>query len=118
MSTLRSNSYEAHLRSPLWQQLRKQVLDAAGHCCERCREAIAYEVHHVTYERLGHERLSDLEALCPNCHQLADRERVVATSRRVWNARLNGWASKVYGDDWESLDVDRIQDEFEDWLNE
>ena len=33
------------------------------------------EVHHKTYERLGKERRSDLEVLCPRCHRIADRER-------------------------------------------
>jgi 5-methylcytosine-specific restriction endonuclease McrA len=29
----------------------------------------AVEVHHLTYERLGEERLTDLVALCRSCHE-------------------------------------------------
>jgi len=29
------------------------------------------EVHHLTYDRLGDERMDDLEVLCPDCHRKA-----------------------------------------------
>ena len=29
----------------------------------------AKHIHHLTYERLGKERLEDLQALCPECHR-------------------------------------------------
>ena len=28
----------------------------------------AKQVHHLNYERIGEERLEDLQALCPKCH--------------------------------------------------
>jgi hypothetical protein len=33
------------------------------------------EIHHKTYERFGRELASDLEILCPRCHEAANRER-------------------------------------------
>lgn len=36
--------------------------------CEKCRSTKRLQVHHKTYERLGHEKMSDLKLLCNSCH--------------------------------------------------
>jgi 5-methylcytosine-specific restriction endonuclease McrA len=42
------------------------------------------QVHHRTYERLGHEQAGDLTALCANCHRaVTDMLR-----RRRYSGRL------------------------------
>jgi 5-methylcytosine-specific restriction endonuclease McrA len=51
-----------------WRQLRKLVFLRNRGYCERCQEQTATQVHHLTYERLGHEDLDDLQALCDDCH--------------------------------------------------
>lgn len=61
--------YEAYLRSPAWRELRGAVLARASDCCELCRIFDAVQVHHLTYERLGNERLTDLLAVCATCHE-------------------------------------------------
>ena len=38
--------------------------------CRRCGKR-ATEVHHETYKRIYNEQLSDLTALCGNCHEAA-----------------------------------------------
>lgn len=43
-----------------------------------------FDVHHLTYERLGEELDGDLELLCHACHNLEHRENTVAA--RFWNA--------------------------------
>lgn len=40
-----------------------------GVFCEKCRSPKRLTVHHVTYKRLGHERLSDLQVICFGCHR-------------------------------------------------
>lgn len=35
-----------------------------------CGETEGLHLHHLTYERLGAERLDDLTPLCPNCHAM------------------------------------------------
>lgn len=107
--------YEAYLRSALWKGKRRQVLQRANGCCETCaRETGHLEVHHVTYERLGAELLSDLLALCVSCHAAADAGRQMQTA---FSARLAGWARKRYGDDWEAFyDPSDIHDEFTSFL--
>jgi len=70
--------YSEYLRSPKWSLKRKQALAQAGEKCERCGQSkwtVRLEVHHLTYERLGHEDLNDLQVLCKECHILADKQR-------------------------------------------
>lgn len=73
-----------------------------------------FELHHKTYERLGRERDDDLEVLCKPCHERADEQRC---AKALYDARLNGWATKVYGDDWEwNEDKSEVEQDFDDWL--
>jgi hypothetical protein len=92
--------------------------------CERCKLSTTdLALHHKSYERLGRESPSDLELLCPNCHKGADVERSVRGQERssaaLYNARLNGWASKRFGEDWQDrVDADWIADQFEQWFEQ
>jgi hypothetical protein len=67
--------YGRYLRSETWAGRRAEVLERARGRCERCGEGAPVEVHHLTYERLGHERLEDLAALCAVCHRGAHPPR-------------------------------------------
>jgi hypothetical protein len=67
--------YGRYLRSEAWAGRRAQVLERARGRCERCGEGAPVEVHHLTYARLGHERLEDLAALCADCHRGAHPPR-------------------------------------------
>ena len=60
--------HKGYLRTPRWRALRKLALDLAGHECSKCRHGGRLEVHHWTYDRWGHELLSDLKVLCHACH--------------------------------------------------
>ena len=62
--------YQTYLQSDVWKAKRKEVLKVAGYRCRRCG-ARATEVHHETYKRIYNENLSDLTALCENCHKAA-----------------------------------------------
>lgn len=69
-------------RSVKWRRLRAQVLQRDGGCCQVCKRkagdvdprlkgkqrTVVLEIHHLTYERYGRERLSDLLTLCQRCH--------------------------------------------------
>ena len=61
--------YHRYLKSNSWQEKRQAVLEAAGYRCSRC-DSRATEVHHETYERVYNELLSDLTALCSECHRI------------------------------------------------
>src|SRR5678816_2559370 len=61
--------YYRYLASREWASLRKLVRQRSGGICERCKESPATQCHHLTYERLGCERLEDLQDLCTPCHE-------------------------------------------------
>lgn len=62
--------YEAYLASELWAQRRSATIRAAKGVCQCCEHFPATQVHHITYERIGNERASDLMAVCTFCHEL------------------------------------------------
>ncbi len=62
-------TYHAHLRSHRWFALRLRVLVRSGGICERCGERAMVDVHHLTYRRLGHERMGDVLGVCRPCHR-------------------------------------------------
>ena len=116
---MHSELYRRRLAAPEWQDLRRRMLQRANYRCQRCGAGrCVLQLHHKTYERLGQEHADDVEVLCPSCHKEADRERAAATTRRGYYARLDGWARKVYGDDWELYrDTDLVAERFDQWLD-
>lgn len=62
--------YDRYIRSERWRAKRVSFIAARGKRCERCKRGrrASLQVHHKTYERLGHERLEDVEVLCQRCH--------------------------------------------------
>ncbi len=62
--------YSEYLKSDHWQARRLKALAKGDNKCRICAATSALEVHHNTYERLGHERAADLVVLCRKCHQL------------------------------------------------
>lgn len=91
--------YTAYLQSPAWQRVRARVLDRAKGRCETCGKP-ATQVHHLTYERLGHEYMSDLLAVCEPCHLKHDaayrtaRERERMERRQAWQAEQEARAAR------------------------
>lgn len=122
-SLSQEQQYAEYMRSPAWRQLRQQALKVAGHRCQKCgvsKWSAILEVHHLTYERFKQENLSDLIVLCENCHKDADAERrqqVEGRNTRAFeDARLEGWARKVYGDEWrDSTDPDMVSEQYAEW---
>jgi 5-methylcytosine-specific restriction endonuclease McrA len=68
LDELKRMRYAAYLRSPEWADTRRTAVDHAGGRCQLCNKPGRLDVHHRTYERRGNERLSDLIALCRDCH--------------------------------------------------
>lgn len=64
--------YKAYLASPAWSAKKADVFAAAGHepachCCKRTDQKLS--VHHIRYDRVGEEPLSDLMLVCHFCHK-------------------------------------------------
>lgn len=66
-------TYADYIASPAWQARREMTIALWGGRCALCYAAGALDVHHRTYDRLGHELPSDLVALCPTCHEAYHR---------------------------------------------
>ncbi len=69
IAELRALPYAEYLLTPHWRRTRNTTLGRAGWTCQRCASNVALQVHHLTYERLGAERETDLEVLCQSCHE-------------------------------------------------
>ena len=61
-----NGTYKEYSGSPAWKVKRDRVIQRDGGQCV-CG-AQATEVHHKTYDNIGKEPLSDLVALCKECH--------------------------------------------------
>ena len=53
--------------SPQWKETRARRLEMDNGLCVFCKSP-AQEVHHVTYENVGSEKMEDLRSVCTNCH--------------------------------------------------
>lgn len=63
--------YHEYIQSKEWKAKAKAAKYRAGYRCEQCgtmKPEHLLHTHHLTYERLGHERKSDLKVLCNECH--------------------------------------------------
>jgi hypothetical protein len=123
-------AYAQHIKSPEWRKLCRLVRERAKNRCERCRPGDIHpgrlSVHHLTYDRFMHEKLTDLQLLCDHHHNVADRER----ERRIREAYqeageeamdatgMNTYFTKKYGDDWGEQfgsDIARAYEEWDEW---
>jgi len=67
-STEDSFDYHRYMASREWALKRQEVRKRSGGTCERCHRAKMQDVHHLTYERVGGELLTDLLGVCRPCH--------------------------------------------------
>jgi hypothetical protein len=120
--------YEDYLKSDIWKELRYAVLKRADGRCENCGALFSsnkkLDVHHKNYDRIGGtEKLEDLQALCSNCHKIADTKREEASEERraeaVFRARVIGFAITKYGECWrEEHNEADVEIELVMWLYE
>jgi 5-methylcytosine-specific restriction endonuclease McrA len=110
------------LASERWLLLKRRLLAERGYRCQHCAvTGVGLDLHHVTYDRLGCERDDDLLVLCRPCHKRADRARRKAARERLaparYQARVHGWACKVYGPEWQRFhDHAVVAHAFDAWL--
>lgn len=66
-------NYQNYIESHEWQKKRMAFLRSRHpKCCYVCSTpyALGFHLHHLTYENLGREPLSDLVMVCPPYHEL------------------------------------------------
>lgn len=62
-------THAEYLQTNVWHLTRQRALLRNGGCCMRCYgEGGPFHVHHLTYDRLGHEDHGDLQVVCGSCH--------------------------------------------------
>lgn len=70
-----SKEYKEYIKSERWKVFAKKVIEWWGGRCALCYGTRKLQVHHRTYERLGHELMTDCVCLCSKCHKVADARR-------------------------------------------
>jgi len=74
MLTVHSREYEAYIKSPAWEAVRRQRLQIDGGKCVMCGRPVGagveWNTHHLHYRNLGHEDvIKDVCTLCRDCHE-------------------------------------------------
>lgn len=69
---LRRYNYKEYIQSQAWAdkklQFKESNLWRDGRCWVCTNSKIEKHIHHLTYKRLGEERMNDLRILCAVCH--------------------------------------------------
>ena len=65
----RAGDLNAYYYTPAWRAKRQVCIDRYCGRCAYCGNK-AVQAHHKTYKRFGHERQSDLVAVCVRCHKV------------------------------------------------
>jgi cyanate lyase len=66
-------SYDHYLKSDHWREFkahcRREIRPFRCTICQGFRKG-RMVIHHITYARIGHERLEDVKLLCSDCHDM------------------------------------------------
>lgn len=84
------SKYRNYLNSDSWKKKRQLVLERDENICQECKEKPAEDVHHLTYENLENEKLSDLLSVCRECHIKIHREELRKYFEEKFKSRIAG----------------------------
>ena len=83
--------YKEYIRShPHWQKVRRVRYEFDSGLCAFCHRDLTgepYETHHLSYARLGHERMRDVITLCGACHDAFHQNW---TKQQFWRGKEKG----------------------------
>jgi len=68
------NEYKEYLKSKHWKNKRKEFYKTTEAKCSWCGETKNLNLHHLTYDNIGNEKLEDLICLCASCHKKLHQE--------------------------------------------
>lgn len=80
---LRWMPYRDYLGTDEWSDRRRTVIRRADFKCQVCASGGRLHVHHRTYARRGVERIEDMIALCPDCHEIFHKNGRLAENGRA-----------------------------------
>lgn len=92
--------YQAYLISPEWQEKRQTRLKIDGFRCRSCGKVHSPEeplqTHHLNYYHFGSENIwTDIESLCPDCHQKAHNMLCRPTGVKPDGSYRYGWKDSL-----------------------
>lgn len=76
--------YQEYIQSAKWKAFAKKCKALAGWRCDKCGlfgSEHMLNAHHLTYARLGNERITDIQVLCKKCHAEAHGIKVELSYR-------------------------------------
>ena len=76
-------NYEKYLSSDDWKEIRAKQLRSQK-VCQACGTAKNLHVHHMTYRRLGFEKLKNLRTLCHSCHFRLHEQFDISRKEKGW----------------------------------
>lgn len=82
-----NKEYFDYINSDKWRFIRRQVAEKNNYMCQLCHKKIykGFHIHHITYENFGHEELSDLMFLCPECHLMRIHKQYKKKPKKIKN---------------------------------
>ena len=91
-----------YYNSSSWANKRSKRLKIDGFKCAKCGFTRALEVHHINYERLGHEDVSrDLITLCKKCHnEIEEQKKVLNPIKKEIEHHSVYLAGKIHKNGW------------------
>ena len=91
--------YHEYLASRSWAIKRDAVKKRAGGKCERCKKREIDSVHHLSYEHVFDEPLTDLQGLCISCHKYLSGKTAIdpvcMDLAELWSIRHPEWTKKI-----------------------
>ena len=69
ISTNYKLGYHNYLQTKAWHNKRNILLKHSDYKCNRCSKTENLQAHHLNYNTIGDESLSDLELVCVGCHK-------------------------------------------------
>lgn len=64
--------YDKYIVSDKWYQKRPEIFELKGEKCAICGKDHSLDIHHLSYDTLGHEEINnyaDVVPLCRHCHE-------------------------------------------------
>lgn len=82
-----NKGYFDYINSDKWRFIRRQVAEKNNYMCQLCHKKMhkGFHIHHITYENFGHEKLSDLMFLCPECHLMRIHKQYKKKPKKIKN---------------------------------
>lgn len=62
-------NYADYLKTSDWKLRSRSIKEEWGFTCAICNHGGRLDLHHRTYEHLGHEHFTDVIPLCIECHK-------------------------------------------------